>query len=344
MRYLPWREAYMLALGALVASTSIAAAEPSTCDLYGDAPAAFHSSPKPQCLGGTLLGPWQDRDDHDRYACLYEPALASTVKPLPLVVYIHPSLVTADSLWEVTNILEYQNIANVSDDPGRPGFIVVAPEGRDTNHYYPDPDASGPGWDNWDRHTDPDDPVENVDVATIDHFIAEEVASGKVDARRVYVTGWSNGAAMSILYGLNRSNVAAIAPYSAPDPFAAFNDPCKQTPVARTAANAGEIRISNPEAPIYHVHNDCDIAGICPNGERLASRLLAAGVSFQDTIVDSLMLPANGCFAPCGTNPDADYDTSANPLGITLGTANHVRWPLIWTLPMLDFFRVHPLK
>jgi len=34
-------------------------------------------------------------------------------------------------------------------------------------------------------------------------------------------------------------------------------------------ASVAEIRIYNPGVPTLHVHNDCDIAGICPNGEYL---------------------------------------------------------------------------
>ena len=67
---------------------------------------------------------------------------------------------------------------------------------------------------------------ENVDAAAIDHFIAEEVTTDIADPNRIYVTGWSNGAAMALLYALNRPRVAAVAVYSAPDPFGAFDDPC----------------------------------------------------------------------------------------------------------------------
>ena len=38
--------------------------------------------------------------------------------------------------------------------------------------------------------------AENADAATIDHFIAAEVTTENVDTRRIYVSGWSNGAAM----------------------------------------------------------------------------------------------------------------------------------------------------
>jgi hypothetical protein len=170
------------------------------------------------------------------------------------------------------------------------------------------------------------------------------VETGKVDINRIFVTGWSNGAAMSVLYGVSRPNVAAIAPYSAPDPFHAFNDPCPQKAVAGEPEHDDEVRIFNERLPVYHVHNDCDIVGICPNGERMAANLRAEGIGFEDVLIDSAQLPApGGCVDLCGTNPDGNFDTTASPLGLTLGSANHTRWPQAWTGAMLEFFRVHPL-
>jgi len=183
----------------------------------------------------------------------------------------------------------------------------------------------------------------NVDVATIDHYIDAEVATGKVDTRRIYVTGWSNGAAMGFLYGLNRTGIAAAAVYTAPNPFEAFNDPCPQTPVSRRARSDGEIRLTNKRLPVYHVHNACDIAGICPNGELLLSQLLTIRVRFTDLIINDDETPAmpNVCDAACGTNPDADVNFADNPEGYTRGSQNHTRWPKSQTQGMLDFFRAH---
>src|SRR2546428_463903 len=105
-----------------------------------------------------------------------------------------------------------------------------APEDGEPCHYYPQPDQRQPGWDNWSRNFDPSDAAENVDAWAIDRFVAQQVASGRVDTNRIYVTGWSNGAAMGYIYGLSRPSIAAIAVYSAPDPFHAFKDPCPQVP------------------------------------------------------------------------------------------------------------------
>jgi len=44
----------------------------------------------------------------------------------------------------------------------------------------------------------------------------------------------------------------------------------------------------------------------------------------------------------CGSNPDADLAPGpSDPLGFTVGTQNHTRWPDQWTASMLDFFRQH---
>src|SRR5258707_9039529 len=109
-----------------------------------------------------------------------------------------------------------------------------------------------------------------------------QVASGAVDTNRIYMSGWSNGAAMGYLYALNRPKIAAVAVYSAPNPFGAFNDPCTQTPqatVSDIAANNRQIRLLNPGIPTMHVHSACDIGGICPNGELMTTQLRAAGIS-----------------------------------------------------------------
>lgn len=185
---------------------------------------------------------------------------------------------------------------------------------------------------------------ENVDAATIDHFIAEVAHSGKVDTRRIYVTGWSNGAAMGLLYALNRPNVAAVAVYSEPDPFGALDDPCHQKPVAGAPANNAEVSIQNPRVPAMHVHNECDVAGICANGQKLAAELRSAGVSIEDVIVDSSGKRVDACAGWCGTDPNGGLSLLHNPWGWLLGFHHHGRWPSDWTPKMLEFLRDHPLQ
>ena len=333
------------------AAVAIPDIAPAQCNPFGNAPRPMVADPTQlTCSGGTMMATWTDADGTTRRACLYEPASASQSNPLPLVVYLHPSLFTADTIPTATNLLDYLSTANVSNDPSRPGFILLAPEGRATQHFYPSPDDQGTGWDNWYRQVDSrgrDVTVggvtyrQNVDSATIDHFIDEVIATGKVDTRRIYVIGWSNGSAMGFLYALNRRWVAAAAVYTGPNPFKAFNDPCSQDPVRHRPRSNGEVRVANPHLPIYHVHNACDIAGICPNGELLLSQLQVVHTRFTDVIIDGSQNQVSTCDPGCGTNPDANMNFQDNPRGFTEGTQNHTRWPDVWTQSMLDFLRQH---
>ena len=92
---------------------------------------------------------------------------------------------------------------------------------------------------------------------------------------------------MAAIYALNRHEIAAAAVYSAPDPFGAFEDSCQQTPVVNTPANNSQVRIYNPKLPLMHIHNSCDIAGLCPNSEKMTQELRAAGIDVRDVILNS---------------------------------------------------------
>jgi poly(3-hydroxybutyrate) depolymerase len=170
------------------------------CIDHGNPPQPRNAPMAPPSCGngfGRLLDDYTDTNGERRYACIQEPTIATVpAGGLPLLVYLHPSLFTPDTVY-VTNIPEQIDTADLSGD-GRRGFILLAPQGRDTRHVYPYPDDSGPGWDNWHR---PANPSDNVDVAAIDHYIAAAIATGKVDPKRVFLTGWSNGSAMAIYYG-----------------------------------------------------------------------------------------------------------------------------------------------
>jgi poly(3-hydroxybutyrate) depolymerase len=345
----------MCAAIALVAVTCGNSSKPGAatpaCGPFGNPSAAVFPDSAPNCDDGKLLGPWKDSDGTDHYACDYEPKSAEASRTLPMIVFLHPSLFSARWITQ-TNLLRYQNSVSLSADPRTLGYIVLAPEGRNTTHYYPFPDNKGIGWDNWYRQLNPGGDVkigetswrENADAAAIDHFIAARIAAGGVDADRIYVTGWSNGAAMGILYALNRPNIAAVAVYSGPNPFGALSDSCPQRPVAGPLASDGEIKLYNPAIPTMHLHNSCDIGGICPNDELLRNQLTSAGVSVDDVILDWRRRRVSFCNDWCGTDPNGQSDLIANPIGATAGGLNHARWPMEWTPAMLEFFRQHPLK
>jgi predicted esterase len=308
--------------------------------------ASAFAAHNPICFGGRVLGPWKDSDGTDRYACIYEPEQHSRDNPLPLLVFLHGSLATADSvkLTGLTSAIETGDLGEK-----KPGFILLAPEGRYTSHQYPGLDSNAMGWDNWYRQLSPSGDVtiagttykENVDAAAIDHFIQDEVATGEVDASRVYLTGWSNGAAMALLYAMNRQSIAAAAVYSAPDPFGAFNDPCTQTPVARAPTSSAEVQIFNPHIALMHVRNSCDIGGICPNGITFAQQMRSLGISLDDVILNSYGTPISACDDTCGTSAKAGGDITV--MGQVAGFGHHVRWPSAWNTRMLAFLKQHPL-
>lgn len=333
-------------------ATSTLAAD--RCTPFGDPPALVNhgfvagsiAAYNPVCFGGRVLGPWKDSDGDDRYACIYEPAQHSRDNPLPLLVFVHGSLATADSV-KFTGLSGAIDSADLGGK--KRGYILLAPEGRYTTHYYPGADSNAMGWDNWYRQLSASGDMnaagftykENVDAAAIDHFIQDEIATGEVDTTRLYLTGWSNGAAMAMLYALDRQSIAAAAVYSAPDPFGAFNDPCPQTPVSRTPASNAEVQVFNPRIPIMHVRNSCDIGGICPNGNTFAAQMRAISVSLDDVILNTDGKPLGVCDNTCGTNPMADGQMGAR--ATWCGIAHHLRWPSSFNPQMFEFLKNHPL-
>jgi pimeloyl-ACP methyl ester carboxylesterase len=209
-------------------------------------------------------------------------------------------------------------------------MLLVA--GRDTEHFYPFPDDVGLGWDNWHRNLDRTSPTLNVDVATIDHFIAETKQRGIVDDRRVYLSGWSNGAAMAQLYGLNTPGIAAAAVYSAPDPFDDATDPCPQK------------AFGNNRLALMHVGNHCDIIGICDSSAALMRDLGSRGLAnpVVDVRVNALLQEVQGCSAESSCRAPENFGNLIE-LG-DIGAVNHLRWPYGYTDRMLTFLRDNPLR
>jgi poly(3-hydroxybutyrate) depolymerase len=342
-----------LALVSLALASRAQAAD--QCTPFGNPPAKVDrgviassiAAHNPICFGGRVVSPWKDSAGSDRFGCIYEPEGHSRDNPLPLIVFLHGSVATADSI-KLTGLLGAIDKADLGGK--KPGFILLAPEGRYTSHYYPGLDANAMGWDNWYRQLTPSgdetiagaDYKENVDAAAVDHFIQEEIATGEVDATRIYLMGWSNGAAMALLYALNRQSIAAAAVYSAPDPFGAFTDPCPQSPVTRAPTSNAQLQIFNPHIPLMHVRNSCDIGGICPNGNTFAAQMRSLGVSLDDVILDPDGKQVTSCDDTCGVNPNADGDISAS--GTLRGVSHHLRWPAASNARMFDFLKRHQLS
>lgn len=166
-----------------------------------------------------------------RYACLNLPQQAQrerdsgtlTSKKWPLLIYLHGSLTTPMSLYLLgRGLFQLRHTFPLSHDPATQGFIILSPEGRKATPWPATTFQTGTGWhwDEWYR-----DPADNLDALAIDHFLDETIATGLVDTRQIYLFGWSNGAYMSALYGVWRSErIAAIGQYAGADPWSRL--PC----------------------------------------------------------------------------------------------------------------------
>jgi hypothetical protein len=69
-------------------------------------PAIFIAVVKPDCLHGTLLGPWKDSDPNGRYACLWEPYPGASKRRLPMVIYLHRSLFEPKTVAQTDLLLD----------------------------------------------------------------------------------------------------------------------------------------------------------------------------------------------------------------------------------------------
>jgi len=94
------------------------------------------------------------------------------------------------------------------------GLIVAFPDGLPVDPARPPSFLTNPKrWN--DGSTRPGDPVHSDpdDVAFLDAVIAHAIEHGSADPHRVYLTGFSNGAAMAFRYAAERpGTLAAVAP------------------------------------------------------------------------------------------------------------------------------------
>lgn len=161
---------------------------------------------RPPCRGA-LVWEWKDAEGSPRYACVVAPPGAETRAPLPLIVFFHDEEDDPSSVHKKTNLPKLAASYDLSGDPAHTGFVVLAPQGRH---------LSGKRGSYFDaEYTGPD----SVDVATVDHFVADLSAKGLVDARRVYALGSSSGAHMAAMYSMMRADrVAAFAAFASDQP------------------------------------------------------------------------------------------------------------------------------
>jgi poly(3-hydroxybutyrate) depolymerase len=237
------------------------------------------------------------------------------------------------------------------------------------------PFARGSSWSRWGRNlhwptADPEEgskhdsyhrnPATNRDVAFVDHLIDSLVAEGVADPKRIYLTGWSNGARFAAYYGITRhetstpggNKVAAIAPYSGGDPFeniASTQAPsCKQAPYPATTL------------PFLLISRDCD--GIACNQEQfdyfvLNGWTMTPGNQAEGWITTLTSPPMNDASVQWlkidHLGADAGFCMATGPAScrIVLAVRNHFCWPDGVSdgggndreLDMLNFFKANPL-
>lgn len=187
----------------------------------------------------------------------------------------------------------------------------------------------GLGWDNWYRNLDRSSDGVNADVDFIDKAIALAKDRVPIDPRRVFMSGWSNGAAMSMEYALNTNGIAAASVYSAPDPYRDSLDPCTQVPSPTFAT------------PTQDVHNYCDIIGICTTGQYFYTDLRKRYPSLQQSfvVIDTLTTVVRSRDDSAKCDP-----VCQGSCAITEGTVAHLRFPVTRNNDtFFTYFKNHPL-
>lgn len=161
---------------------------------------------------------WRDAEGSPRYACVSLPKGAATRAPLPLVIFFHGEEDDAASALKKTGLRKLVGTLDLTGDGAHLGFILLTPQGRA---------LAGPvrGAVFETEYLGAD----NVDVATVDHFVAALREQNLVDDRRIYTLGDSTGGDMAATYAMLRADkVAAFATYAADAPTATWS--CNEPP------------------------------------------------------------------------------------------------------------------
>jgi poly(3-hydroxybutyrate) depolymerase len=256
---------------------------------------------RPPCRGAQVLE-WKDAEGSPRYACVVTPPGVETRAPLPLVVFFHDPSADPSAVDKQTGLRKLAASFSLSGDPAHTGFVVLAPQGRHVGG-----GKRGAAFDA--DYTGPD----NVDVATVDHFIAELDGKGLVDHRRVYTLGASSsGGHMAALYAMMRADrVAAFAAYAADTPRASWS-------------------CGGPPPPAMVVYRACDGFVSCESVERWLRARDGAGA-------ETTWLRLNA------GNEEEPSCATRNKCTPKRSEGNHHRWPKAREGEILGFFARHAL-
>jgi poly(3-hydroxybutyrate) depolymerase len=255
---------------------------------------------RPPCRGAQV-SEWKDADGSPRYACIYAPPGVETRAPLPLLVFFHDEEDDPSSVAKKTNLPKLGATYNLSGDVAHTGFVVVAPQGRALKN-----GRRGSVFDT--EYTGPD----NVDVATVDHFVAELDKRGLVDKRRVYTLGASYGGHMAATYAMMRADrVAAFGAFATDAPSATWS-------------------CGGPPTPGMVVYRACDGFFSCESVERWLRARDAA--------------QAETAYLRLGAGLDEEPSCAPkNKCTPKRAEGNHHRWPKGRENDLLAFFARHAL-
>jgi poly(3-hydroxybutyrate) depolymerase len=298
-----------------------------------------------------------DGDGIDRYACLYQPPGATANAKRPLVVFLHGGgSGNAGNVYDFTSLRTKAVSYVLGDDVARPGFFLLSIQGRNL-HYPTFNDRDGHHHDFYYR--DLRSPSSNPDIANLDRHIDDLVAAGLVDPRRIYVMGWSNGGFFGQMYAIARhatptpggNRVAAVAPYTAADPF--NNTSREQAPSYQLNPYPAST------VPIMLVSRSCDIV-VCnqAQADSFASgfgTVTEPGHIVEQWVLQDLPIKVKNPNAQWRIVSGIGQQTGAcTPSSIctpAIGLINHMRWPdgvadgsgIDHEPAMLDFLRANPL-
>ncbi|MFO0761805.1 MAG: hypothetical protein U0359_35520 [Byssovorax sp.] len=255
---------------------------------------------RPACRGAQVME-WKDAEGAPRYACVIAPPGFETRAPLPVVIFFPDGEDDPTAIDKETGLRKLGTSSNLSGDPAHTGFLVLAVQGRHIKK-----GKHGSIFDT--DYTGPD----NVDVATVDHFLDELSGKGLVDARRIYTLGAAYGGQMAATYAMIRADkVAAFAAYAADAP-------------------AAEWTCAGPPPPGMVIYRACDGFFSCESVERWlrARDALSAETAW-------LRLGA--------ANEEEPSCAVKNRCTPQKGEGNHRRWPKAREAEVLRFFGRHAL-
>lgn len=263
-----------------------------------------------------------------RHYCKYVPPTASAQAKVPLVVFFHGSGGSATVIYREGWRAAAQN--GVSGVFGGQPFAVISTQAL--NRRWPPSGALGPEdgtkHDILFRNISTNDDIRYTDTL-IDTVIAN--ANGAIDASRIYVTGYSNGAYFAAMYGGVRSGstdggswgavagrtpaghvIAAAAVFSGASPWSRTTN-CKYTPIPTTTL---------PYLAMLYL---CDLVS-CVEANEFAVEAAAAGSRRTEVV---LLDDQGSVIANSNTGNGANPACSANPPGCTYSTrlANHQNYP-----------------